>query len=237
MLKGAVAGASPTGPWTDRRTGVQTPDHDERQPWRIPLDRPCLLPKAALNHLCFSAKVQNPGGGGGGWGVSHTRTRPGRPPPPGSEVTHHHQCGKRNTGPGGSRSPGVTHQWCTGCPAGVGHCQGKSHLSLAQMLSNQALTPCATHRKLMLMPPPPSPLPFHLEISSVAGFRGGSRATKEATMHAASRRHLIPGHATGRVCECVVHASTDRGRAGGRGGGGGLECKTRSIESHVVFLF
>ena len=44
MLKGVVAGASPTGPWTDRRTGVQTPDHDERQPWRIPLDRPCLLP-------------------------------------------------------------------------------------------------------------------------------------------------------------------------------------------------
>ena len=23
---------------------------------------------------------QNPGGGGGGWGVSHTRTGPGRPP-------------------------------------------------------------------------------------------------------------------------------------------------------------
>ena len=44
MLKGAVAGASPTGPWTDRRTGVRTPDHDKRQPWRIPLDRPCLLP-------------------------------------------------------------------------------------------------------------------------------------------------------------------------------------------------
>ena len=44
MLKGAVAGASPTGPWTDGRTGVRTPDHDERQPWRIPLDRPCLLP-------------------------------------------------------------------------------------------------------------------------------------------------------------------------------------------------
>ena len=44
MLKGVVAGASPTGPWTDRRTGVRTPDHDERQPWRIPLDRPCLLP-------------------------------------------------------------------------------------------------------------------------------------------------------------------------------------------------
>ena len=59
MLKGAVAGASPTGPWTDRRTGVRTPDHDERQPWRIPLDRPCLLPNAALNHLCFSAKIAN----------------------------------------------------------------------------------------------------------------------------------------------------------------------------------
>ena len=28
LLKGAVAGASPTGPWTDRRTGVRTPDHD-----------------------------------------------------------------------------------------------------------------------------------------------------------------------------------------------------------------
>ena len=50
LLKGAVAGASPTGPWTDRRTGVRTPDHDERQPWRIPLDRPCLLSKEALNH-------------------------------------------------------------------------------------------------------------------------------------------------------------------------------------------
>ena len=48
MLKGAVAGASPTGPWTDRRTGVRTPVHDERQPWHIPLDRPCLLPKMAL---------------------------------------------------------------------------------------------------------------------------------------------------------------------------------------------
>ena len=47
MLKGAVAGASPAGPWTDRRTGVRTPDHDERQPWRIPLDRPCLLPVLA----------------------------------------------------------------------------------------------------------------------------------------------------------------------------------------------
>ena len=47
MLKGAVAGTSPAGPWTDRRTGVRTPDHDERQPWRIPLDRPCLLPVLA----------------------------------------------------------------------------------------------------------------------------------------------------------------------------------------------
>ena len=43
MLKGAVAGTSPTGPWTDGRTGVRTPDDDERHPWRIPLDRPCLL--------------------------------------------------------------------------------------------------------------------------------------------------------------------------------------------------
>ena len=49
MLKGAVAGTSPGGPWTDRRTGVRTPDHDERQPWRIPLDRPCLLPYLAQN--------------------------------------------------------------------------------------------------------------------------------------------------------------------------------------------
>ena len=47
MLKGAVAGTSPGGPWTDRRTGVRTPDDDERQPWRIPLDRPCLLPYLA----------------------------------------------------------------------------------------------------------------------------------------------------------------------------------------------
>ena len=43
MLKGAVAGTSPTGPWTDGRTGVRTPNDDERHPWRIPLDRPCLL--------------------------------------------------------------------------------------------------------------------------------------------------------------------------------------------------
>ena len=43
MLKGAVAGTSPTGPWTDRRTGVRTPDDDKRHPRRIPLDRPCLL--------------------------------------------------------------------------------------------------------------------------------------------------------------------------------------------------
>ena len=43
MLKGAVAGTSPTGPWTDGRIGVRTPDDDERHPWRIPLDRPCLL--------------------------------------------------------------------------------------------------------------------------------------------------------------------------------------------------
>ena len=44
MLKGAVAGTSPTGPWTDGRAGARTPDDDERHPWRIPLDRPCLLP-------------------------------------------------------------------------------------------------------------------------------------------------------------------------------------------------
>ena len=47
MLKGAVAETSSAGPWTDRRTGVRTPDDDERQPWRIPLDRPCLLPYMA----------------------------------------------------------------------------------------------------------------------------------------------------------------------------------------------
>ena len=49
MMTGAVAGASPTGPWTDGRTGIRTPDHDERQPWRIPLDRPCLLPVRVKN--------------------------------------------------------------------------------------------------------------------------------------------------------------------------------------------
>ena len=32
MLKGVVAGTSPMGPYTDRLTGVQTPDDDERQP-------------------------------------------------------------------------------------------------------------------------------------------------------------------------------------------------------------
>ena len=61
MLKGAVAGASPTGPWTDRQTGVRTPDHDERQPWRIPLDRPCLLPKMAVKssrrHLARQTQI------------------------------------------------------------------------------------------------------------------------------------------------------------------------------------
>ena len=51
LLKGAVAGTSPTGPWTDRRTGVRTPDHDECQPRRIPLDRPCLLPTMTLRSL------------------------------------------------------------------------------------------------------------------------------------------------------------------------------------------
>ena len=43
MLKGAVAATSPTGPWTDGRTGDRTSNDDERHPWRIPLDRPCLL--------------------------------------------------------------------------------------------------------------------------------------------------------------------------------------------------
>ena len=51
LLKGAVAGASPAGPWTDGRTGVRIPDHDERQPRRIPLDHPCLLPTVALSSL------------------------------------------------------------------------------------------------------------------------------------------------------------------------------------------
>ena len=31
MMKGAVAGTSPTGPWTDGGTGVQTPDNDDCQ--------------------------------------------------------------------------------------------------------------------------------------------------------------------------------------------------------------
>ena len=62
MLKGAVAGTSPTGPWTDRRTANRTPDHDERQPWRIPLDRPCLLPKMAL--VSFIPRHDDSLGGG-----------------------------------------------------------------------------------------------------------------------------------------------------------------------------
>ena len=33
MLKGAVAGTSPTGPWTDGRTGARTPDDDEVGGW------------------------------------------------------------------------------------------------------------------------------------------------------------------------------------------------------------
>ena len=32
MLKGAVAGTSPTGPLTDGRTGARTPNNDEHQP-------------------------------------------------------------------------------------------------------------------------------------------------------------------------------------------------------------
>ena len=31
MLKGAVAGTSPTGPWTARGTGVRTPDNNDCQ--------------------------------------------------------------------------------------------------------------------------------------------------------------------------------------------------------------
>ena len=45
--EGGGGGDLTGGPWTDRRTGVRTPDDDERQPWRIPLDRPCLLPYSA----------------------------------------------------------------------------------------------------------------------------------------------------------------------------------------------
>ena len=43
MLKGVVAGTSPTGPQTDEPTGARNPDNDESHPWRIPLDRQCLL--------------------------------------------------------------------------------------------------------------------------------------------------------------------------------------------------
>ena len=40
----------------------------------------------------LSFKTRGGEGGGGGWGVSHTRTEPGRPPPPwvctcGTEIT------------------------------------------------------------------------------------------------------------------------------------------------------
>ena len=62
MPKGAVAGTSPTGPWTDGRTGVQTPDDDECHPWRIPLDRPCLL--CYMVQKWFKTRMDIPSGGG-----------------------------------------------------------------------------------------------------------------------------------------------------------------------------
>ena len=64
MLKGAVAGTSPTGPWTDGRTGARTPADDERHPWRIPLDRLCLL--RYLMQSTFKPYMTLSRGGGGG---------------------------------------------------------------------------------------------------------------------------------------------------------------------------
>ena len=56
MLKGAVAGTSPMGHRTDGRTGVRTLNNDERHPWRIPLDRPCLLCFLMQKWLCVCAR-------------------------------------------------------------------------------------------------------------------------------------------------------------------------------------
>ena len=43
LLKGAVAGTSPTGPWTGGGTRTRTSNDNDASPWRILLDRPCLL--------------------------------------------------------------------------------------------------------------------------------------------------------------------------------------------------
>ena len=59
-----MAGTSPTGPWTDGRTGVRSPDDDERHPWRIPLDRPCRL--CYLVQKWFKPDMTLPLGGGRG---------------------------------------------------------------------------------------------------------------------------------------------------------------------------
>ena len=80
MLRGAVAGTLPTGPWTDGRTRVRTPDDDERHPWRIPLDRPCLL--RYLTQTTFKPyKTLSPGGGCAvvGGGVTVVKTAKGNP--------------------------------------------------------------------------------------------------------------------------------------------------------------
>ena len=63
MLKRARAGTSPTGAWTDGRTGARTPNNDERHPWRIPLNRPCLL--CYLTQSSFKPDMTLPRGGGG----------------------------------------------------------------------------------------------------------------------------------------------------------------------------
>ena len=75
---------------------------------------------------------QNPGGGGGGWGVSHTRTGPGRPPPPCSPCCALGQAQmwpprplalQRRAPQGGDSSRGVaalTAPWRTTWPCGWG---------------------------------------------------------------------------------------------------------------------
>ena len=42
IAEGGGGGDLANGP-LDGRTRVRIPDDDERHPWRIPLDRPCLL--------------------------------------------------------------------------------------------------------------------------------------------------------------------------------------------------
>ena len=49
MLKGAVAGTSPTGPWTDGQTGAQTPNDNECHP--------CLL--CYLTQKWFKRELTN----------------------------------------------------------------------------------------------------------------------------------------------------------------------------------